>query len=268
MAFLSRTSIYVVPDAWRTNFVQVCWPFDSNSRLLLVGGLYRLQSAIKMSLNYWTYNYKGSQVAKLFHQLCSRIILSVQWSGGLLGGTSAAGTAEQELQKKDFFPFLVFLFSIQNLSTQITDHGRLSSTGVTLSVIYYYWLLDLIVAFFVFAPQASVLSPSYESYGTRQTGWWKTRRNCGTQTIDYLFNCRYSYLTTEKWWSKRLPPSSSPSSTWSFAQVRWNGAQFQNKVNTLRASPQSLSWLEILTPEIHVAPQIFGCRVVYLIVVQ
>ena len=123
----------------------MCWPFDSNSRLLLVGGLYRLKSAIKMSLKLLDIKLQGVTqviIVKLFHQLCSHffpcIILSVQWSGGLVGGTSAAGTAEQELQKKDFFPFLVFLFSIQHLSTQISDHGRLSSTGVTLSVIYYY----------------------------------------------------------------------------------------------------------------------------------
>ena len=146
-----------------------------------------------MSLSYWT-SYKGSQVAKLFHQLCSHffscIILSMQWDGGLLGGTSAAGTAEQELQKKDFFPFLVFLFSNQHLSTQITDHGCFNSTGVSLcDLLLIVWSHCCNTLSLLHKPLFSLHHMNH-MVQDRQ-GWWKTRGNWLPHKR-HLLNCRYS----------------------------------------------------------------------------
>ena len=60
------------------------------------------------------------------------------------------------------------------------------------------------------------------------------RRNLWHRTIDYLLSSveLQIKIETKRWRCKRQPPFSSPSSTWSFAQVRCNVPKFEsNKIS-------------------------------------
>ena len=185
-------------------------------------------------------------MSQSFYQVCSLFFLAssyVQWGGGLVGGTSADRTAEQELQETDFILFLVICIPFIKHLLSLKYMTMAVSVQLGLPSLCLWFTIDCsisLVPYFVYALQTSVLSPSYDSYGTRQTGLvkkalYEDKENLWHRTVDYLMEPA-SWISdlfeTKRWRCKHLLPSSSPSSTWSFAQVRWNVPPFQKIIQS------------------------------------